>query len=270
MSVANIVVHLDSGSSWRMRLALAKSLAQICHARLTGVFAETSGGRLLSARRVASNPDHAADSESARSAFTEATAGLGDCCDFFDIVVGDLEERVARIADIAGQSDFVIFGERDQTLPGSIDLAEHLILMGAPPVLVIPGRGGFGLPGESQVMAWRGSRTPIARKFNFLSRIFSGSGALTDERQNPDASVHEGLEIAIAHLTSCRENARYRRIVLGERELIDVICSSRNSPCAARLSPYDAFDFAEFSLMGRDSGTRYILRNIDLPVLFLQ
>ena len=78
MILANILVHVDSRPRTAARLALAVRIAERTGARLTALFAEKAEAHVVGTVATWPSPHYVAAVENARSAFSSATAPLGD------------------------------------------------------------------------------------------------------------------------------------------------------------------------------------------------
>ena len=157
MSLADILVHIDSSPNCAARLEVAIRLAQRHRASLTGLYVITH--QYYQPRQLGTVEAAAAI---AQQLFEERTAGTGieahwHCVDWSVIGVS-----VAEIVNHhAHYTDLVVVG---QTLPGAAgkgfpaDLPERLILGAGRPVLVVPYAGTFPTVGERVLVAWKAGR----------------------------------------------------------------------------------------------------------------
>ncbi|MCE1236144.1 MAG: universal stress protein [Hyphomicrobiales bacterium] len=267
MTLANIVVHLDSSPRAAARVALAVKLAARHGARLTGLFAET-----VSAHRVgvvASWPpaEHVAAVAAARDAFVAATATLGDRARFIDVNRGGEQEILLRTTDIARAFDLVVLGQHEEGGRTPADLAEHLILEGGRPVLVVPYAGTYEDLGHRPLFAWHRSRGAARSLHDALPLIAAGADALVVEAGRMGEAADEFADLVVADLAAHGISARFQTIVVEEVKLMDMLLNQA-ADHSADLMAIGAFDSTGFAFLGRGSGTRYVLRHMTLPVLF--
>ncbi len=161
MALKDILVHVDNSKQCEQRLEVAINLAAAHHAHLTGLYVRTSP-RVPQFVRVQFGPQvqtlqaQFAD-ESTRQAqelFERKLSKSGLNCEW-RVGEGDLFDIVATHARYV---DVTIVGQRDPDGDDEQPLADHLILGGGRPVLVVPFAGKFDRPIESVIVAWNASR----------------------------------------------------------------------------------------------------------------
>ena len=157
MSLADILVHIDSTPNCPARLEVAIRLARRHRATLTGLY--VIAHQYYQPRQQGATEEAA---DAARKLFRAGTAEAGveahwHCVDWSVIGVS-----VAEIINHhAHYTDLVVVG---QTLPGAAgkglpaDLPERLILGAGRPVLVVPYAGTFPTLGERVLLAWKAGR----------------------------------------------------------------------------------------------------------------
>ncbi len=153
MSVANLLVHVDSKPRTAARLALAVRIAERCGARLTGVFAEKAAPHQVGTVASWPSPLYTEAVESAREAYAAAAASLGDRAGFFDLNRGSDLEIVRRFVDLARIYDLVILGQTHDAEPVPAKLPEQTIHESGRPVLVVPYVGNYPDVGERPLFA---------------------------------------------------------------------------------------------------------------------
>lgn len=157
MSLADILVHIDSAPSCAARLEVAVRLAQRHGASLTGLYVITH--QYYQPRQQSTTE---AAVTTAQRLFEDRTAGMGVEAHWQSVDWSVIGVSVAEIINHhAHYTDLVVVG---QTLPGAAtkgfppDLPERLILGGGRPVLVVPYAGTFPLVGERVLVAWKAGR----------------------------------------------------------------------------------------------------------------
>jgi len=267
MSLANIVVHLDSGPRCSARVALAVKLARREGAHLTGLFAETAGAHRVGVVAAWPPADYVAAAEAARTLFTGATPSLGARARFIDVNRGGEQEILARTTDLARTFDLVILGQTDASARAPVDLPEQLVMESGRPVLVVPSAGTFEDVGHRPLFAWHGSRGAARALHDALPLVTPGADALLVEAGRPGDPPDEFAALALADLAAHGVSARFQSAVVEDVRLMDTLLNQA-SDHAADLMAVGAFDTSGFPFFGRGSGTRYLLRHMTVPVLF--
>src|SRR5271167_1416606 len=108
MSLANILVHVDSSPRAAARLGLCLRLAERTGARVTGLFAELAEAHHVGVVSVWPSERYKAAVAAARAAFTAATKALGERATFIDANRGGESEILARVTDVARTFDLDI------------------------------------------------------------------------------------------------------------------------------------------------------------------
>lgn len=156
MSLADILVHIDSSKSCHNRIDTAISLAKRFNARLTGIFVIT---------RQYYQPGNGTAEKIAmerRELFCEKTGAAAidaawQSVDWSVIGVGMSE----ILSHYAHYSDLVIVGQSsgDASKCGvPADLPERMVLSTGRPVLIIPHSGTFPVVGNKIMVAWKAGR----------------------------------------------------------------------------------------------------------------
>lgn len=267
MALANIVVHLDTGTRTVERVALAVEIAQRFGARLTGLFAETSTAHRVGIVATWPSDEHVAATAAARAAFEAGTTVLGERARFIDINRGGEQEILARATDIARTFDLVVLGQSEEGSRTPQDLAEQIIVESGRPVLVVPRAGSYPSLGHRPLFAWHRSRGATRALHDALPLVARGADALVVEAGPPGAANDEFEELVIAGLAAHGIAARFQNTVVDEVKLMDTLLNQA-ADHSADLMAIGAFDGTGFAVFGRGSGTRYILRHMTLPVLF--
>ncbi len=267
MALANIVVHLDSGSRTAERVALAVEIAQRFGARLTGLFAETSTAHRVGIVATWPSTEHVAAAAAARAAFETATTVLGERARFIDINRGGEQEILARATDIARTFDLVVLGQSAEGTRTPQDLPEQIIQESGRPVLVLPHAGSYPHVGHRPLFAWHRSRGAARALHDAVPLVTRGADALVVEAGPPGGANDEFDELVVAALAAHGISARFQNVVVDEVKLMDTLLNQA-ADHSADLMAIGAFDGSGFTVFGRGSGTRYILRHMTLPVLF--
>lgn len=267
MSLANILVHLDTSPRCKARVALAVKLARTYDARLTGLFAEVSPAHRVGVVATWPSEDHVARATAAAAAFAAEAAGLGDKATFVDVNRGSEHEVLIRATDIARHYDLVILGQIEEAGRVPVDLPEQIILESGRPVLMIPYAGTFEEVGHRPLFAWNRSRGAARAMADALPLVQSGADALVVQAGRHGEDPDEFADLVVASLAAHGIAARYQTVVVEEVKLMDTLLNQA-SDHSADLLAIGAFDHSGFAFLGRGSGTRYILRHMTLPVLF--
>jgi nucleotide-binding universal stress UspA family protein len=267
MAVANIVVHVDSTPRAAARLALATRIADRTGAKLTGLFAEQAEAHRVGTVATWPSDKYVAAVEAGRSAFTAATASLGDKTAFLDVNRGSDAEVARRFAEIARNFDLVVLGQTQEDVPVPPKLPEHVIVESGRPVLVVPYVGTYPDIGARPLFAWNashGSARALADSFPLLTQ---GATGLVVEVTRKKDEQDEFSDLIVAHLAAHDVSARYQHFVVAEISVMDTMLSAA-SDHAADLIVIGAFDAGTHALFGHGAGTRFILAHMTAPVLF--
>jgi nucleotide-binding universal stress UspA family protein len=143
MSLANILVHLDSTARCAARVRIAAEIAARRGARLIGLFAETASAQRVGLVAAWPSADYVEHMEAARAAFAKAAASLGDKAKFIDLNRGGEHEVLARATDVARAFDLVVLGQHEAGSRTPAELAEQIIVESGRPVLMIPSAGEY-------------------------------------------------------------------------------------------------------------------------------
>jgi nucleotide-binding universal stress UspA family protein len=198
MSLADILVHIDSTPNCASRLNVAIRLAQRHQASLTGLY-------VIAHQYYQPRQQGTVDAAvaSARSLFEGKTAGTGiearwQCVDWSVIGVSVTE----IINHYAHYTDLVVVG---QTLPGAAgkglpsDLPERLILGAGRPVLVVPYVGSFPTIGERLLVAWKAGREST-RAINDALPLLKGARQVNLLAVNSSANYGDDSESLCANI----------------------------------------------------------------------
>ncbi len=267
MSLANILVHVDSKPRTAARLALAVKIAERKGALLTGVFAEKAAAHTVGSVASWPTPQYTEALESSRDAFEAGTRALADRVGFFDLNRGSDAEIGRRFVDLARTYDLVILGQAHDAEPVPPKLAEQTIVDSGRPVLVVPYVGTYADVGTRPLFAWRSSRGAARAVSDALPLIPKGSDALVVEVARKSDQRDEFADRLVANLANHGVNARYQHFVVDEVAVMDTLLSAV-SDHAADLLAIGAFDQGTQALFGHGAGTRYILAHMTAPVLF--
>ncbi len=267
MTLANILVHLDSSPRCAMRTALAVTLATRHGARLTGLFAEISHAHQVGVVATWPSEDHIARAAVAESAFAAATATLGDRAHFLDVNRGSEHEILVRATDIARLFDLVVLGQIEDGGRVPRDLPEQIVLESGRPVLMIPYAGSFEDLGHRPLFAWHRSRGAARALADALPLIQPQADALVVQAGRHGDPGDEFAPLLLGHLAAHGITGHYHTAVVEEVKLMDTLLNQA-ADHSADLLAIGAFDSTGFPFLGRGSGTRYVMRHMTLPVLF--
>lgn len=163
MSVADILVHVDTSPACRARLWLAAQLARRFDAYLIAVGAE-----------------EAALGEDRFMAMLSEENLRGE----WQTAIGMVASYVTRQACAA---DLVVLGQHDPYRVGALDAPEDVILACGRPVVVVPYAGEFDRVGEAVLVAWKESREATRAVHDALPHI-AMSKAVTIVSVNPEGA----------------------------------------------------------------------------------
>ena len=267
MSLANILVHVDSKPRTAARLALAVRIAERTGALLTGVFAEKAAPHTVGSVASWPAPQYTQALEATRSAFEADTKALGDRVGFFDLNRGSDAEIGRRFVDLARVFDLVILGQAHDAEPVPPKLAEQTIVDSGRPVLVVPYVGTYANVGARPLFAWRNTRGAARAVSDALPLLAKNCDGLVVEVARKSDQRDEFADRLVANLANHGVNARYQHFVVDEIAVMDTLLSAV-SDHAADLLAIGAFDNGTQALFGRGAGTRHILAHMTAPVLF--
>lgn len=267
MSIATILVHLDSGPRCAVRLDLAVGLARRHGARLTGLFAEV--GAPLHVGVVATWPgaEYLAHVAAVRALFEARAAELGAAARFVDLNRGGARTVALRAAEYAASFDLVVLGGHEPGGRVPDDLAETILRGAGRPVLVVPPVGIVVHIGRRPLFAWHRSRSAARALSDALPLIEPAAEALVVEALRVGEDADEFAELTRDRLAAHGVVAQWRRAPLGGMELVDVLLNHA-ADHGADLLVAGAFDGSETSPFGGEIVTRQLLRHMTLPVLF--
>jgi len=267
MTLANILVHLDSSPRCEARVALAVTLAARHGARLTGLFAETSSAHRVGVVATWPSEDHVARTAAAEAAFAAATASLGDKASFVDINRGGEHEILVRATDFARAFDLVILGQSEERSRVPTDMPEQIVLECGRPVLMLPYAGSYADIGHRPLFAWHRSKGAARALADALPLVQPQAEALVVQAARHGDPADELHDLVIGHLAVHGVTADYQTVVVEEVKLMDTLLNQA-ADHSADLLAIGAFDSTGFPFLGRGSGTRYVMRHMTLPVLF--
>lgn len=267
MTLANILVHLDSSPRCEARVALAVTLATRHGARLTGLFAETAQAHRVGVVATWPSEDHVARAGAAEAAFTGATASLGDKATFVDINRGGEHEILVRTTDFARHFDLVVLGQIEEGGRVPVDLPEQIVLESGRPVLMVPYVGTFADVGHRPLFAWHRSKGAARALADAAPLVQPGAAALVVQAGRHGDPADEFSDLVVGHLAAHGIAAHYQTCVVEEVKLMDTLLNQA-ADHSADLLAIGAFDSTGFPFLGRGSGTRYVMRHMTLPVLF--
>jgi nucleotide-binding universal stress UspA family protein len=254
MTLANILVHLDSKPRTAARMALSLRIAERVGARLTGLFAEKGDPQ-------------AGTVESARAAFAAAAAPLKDRAQFIALNRGGDHEIIHRLTAIARTFDLVVLGQTEDGVPVPAKLPDEVITESGRPVLVVPYVGTYDDVGRRPLFAWHNARGAARAVSDALPLLTGGCDALVIEVVGKSYPRYEFSDLLIANLAEHKVKARYEHSVVDEISVTDALLSAI-SDHSADLMAIGAFDSGVHALFGHGAGTRAVLAHMTAPVLF--
>ena len=267
MTLANILVHLDSRPRTAERLALGLRIAERVGARLTGLFAERAEAHVVGTVATWPSAPYVAAREKAEAVFAAATAMLKDRAAFMDLNRGSDHEIIARVTAIARTFDLVILGQTQDDFPAPGRLPDAVIADSGRPVLVVPYAGAYPDVGARPLIAWHSSRGAARATFDVLPLLAGGCEALIVEVGRKGDEPYEFADLLIANLARHKVNARYQHAVVEEITVADTLLSAI-ADHSADLMAIGAFDSGQHAWFGHGAGTRAILAHMTAPVLF--
>jgi nucleotide-binding universal stress UspA family protein len=267
MTIANVLVHLDSRPRTAARLDLSVRIAERCGARLTGMFAERAEAHVVGTVVAWPSERYVAAQEKAKAAFAAATAPLKDRTDFMDLNRGSDHEIVRRATEVARTFDLIVLGQAQDDVPVPGKLPDEVIAECGRPVLVVPYVGTYADVGARPLFAWHGERGAARAAFDALPLVKSGCEALIVEVGHKGDHRYEFADLLVANLARHKVNARYQHVIVEDISVSDVLLSAI-SDHSADLMAIGAFDAGWRFLFGHGSGTPQILAHMTAPVLF--
>jgi nucleotide-binding universal stress UspA family protein len=268
VSLANILVHVDSSPRAAERVALAVRLAERERGRLTGVFAETADPFQVGVVTVWPSERYTAAMERAHAAFQQATAALGERASFMDANRGSGAAIFERLTDLARSFDLVVVGQTEEGVPVPAKLPERLITQSGRPVLVVPFVGTYPDIGHRPLFAWR--RSAAAARALADSRLIVVArpcDGLVMEVLKPSEEADEFASLVIAGLAAHGVTARFEHVVVDDVDVMDTLLNAA-ADHSSDLLVIGGFDAGGLALLGRGAGSRFILAHMTLPVLF--
>jgi nucleotide-binding universal stress UspA family protein len=267
MTVANILVHLDSTPRTTARLALALRIAERAGARLTGLFAEQAQAHVVGTVATWPSAPYVAAREKAQAAFAAATASLKGRAAFIDLNRGSDHEISARAVAAARTFDLVVLGQAQEGVPAPAKLPDAVIADSGRPVLVVPYVGTYPDIGARPLIAWHSSRGAARATFDVLPLLAVGCEALIVEVGRKGDERYEFADLLVANLARHKVNARYQHSIVEEITVADTLLSAI-SDHSADLMAIGAFDSGDHAWFGLGAGARAILAHMTAPVLF--
>ncbi len=267
MSLANILVHLDSTPRCALRVAIAMALAARHGARLVGLYAEAAPAQRVGLVATWPSHEYAQHVEAAREAFVAATAQLGDKARFIDLNRGGEHEILARATDVARAFDLIVMGQSEAASRTPAELPEQIIVESGRPVLMIPNAGDYPHIGRRPLFAWRRGRSSARALFDALALVEKGAQATVVKVDKHGDSQHEFIDLIVENLSAHGLNAHFRHVVTEDVKVMDTLLNEA-ADHSSDLLVAGAFDHSGFPSLSRGSGTRYLLKHMTQPVLF--
>ncbi len=268
MPLRDILVHLDSGPRTAERLGLAIHLARHDHARLAGIFAQSASAYQVGVVAVWPPESYKEAAAASRAQFEAATQGLADA-QWIDINRGSDHEIVHHLTGAARHFDLTILGQDEEDAPKIVprELIEQLIVESGRPILVVPYAGHFSDTGARPLIAWTEARAAARALNDGLVLMQPGAkvtlvsvGTGTEPERLSAARIGE-------HLKAHGLDVQVEPMQVTEVGLMDTLLNLASDQ-AADLIVMGAFGGYGYPLLGRGSGTRYMLRHMTAPCLF--
>lgn len=267
MSIATILVHLDSSPRCAARLDLAVGLALRHGARLTGLFAEVATPLQVGVVATWPSAEYLARVEAARALFAARAGELGTAARFVDLNRGGERTVVLRTAAYAASFDLVVLGGHEASGRVPAELAETVLRESGRPVLVVPPVGTVSRVGARPLFAWHRSRSTARALSDALPLIEPAAEALVVEALRVGEDADELAELTRDRLAAHGVVADWRRAPIDGMDLTDVLLNHA-ADHGADLLVAGAFDGSEGTLFGGETVTRQLLHHMTLPVLF--
>jgi nucleotide-binding universal stress UspA family protein len=272
LTYKTILVHIDAGERWHVRLNIAARLAQRFEAHLVGLHALSSArlpGFVLS--EAAASPGEAQRTPEAQALRTREE---------FDRLTGmggltsaewraSLEDAAAVVPLHARYVDLVVIGQPDPDQPAGIEpgFAHRVALAAGRPVLIVPYAGGFDGVGQRVVLAWNASREaaraatdslPLLRAAQKVSVVcINPKGPLHGEQPGADIALY----LARHGVRSEVSNLQGSDIDAGNQLL------SYAADLSADLIVMGAYGHSRFSEVVLGGVTRTLMGSMTVPVL---
>jgi len=272
MTYKTILVHIDAGERWRVRLSIAVQLAQRFDAHLVGLYALSSvrlpGFALPEASASFAEAKKRAEALTlqARAEFERLTDQAGVTTREWRATLGDAAEVVplhARYADLA------VIGQLDPDRPAGLepDFTHRVVFAAGRPTLVVPYAGQFDVVGKRVLLAWNAGRE-AARAATDALPLLKTAEQVTVVCVNPTAPVYgeqPGADVAeylARHDVRC---AVYP--VLGADVDAGNLLLSYAADQAADLIVMGAYGHTRVSEVLLGGVTRTLMSSMTVPVL---
>lgn len=275
VSLADILVAVDTGPATATRLDVALEIAQRHDAHVTGLHAlrpiAVPGYIAAQIPEAAQEVREAADrstTATAKSAFDAAVERTGFASDRTEwrSVKGDPTRAVAEHGRYA---DLVVIGQLDPERPNPLDQPEpdELVVASGRPMLMVPySYRPNGPVGHHILLAWNGSRE-AARAVSDAMPLLVGAAKVSVLSVNPPGLVGRdpGADIAL-HLSRHGVKAEAAHILDHELDPSDVLLN-RAVDLGCDMMVMGGYGTPRLREMVLGGVTRDILRHMTLPVL---
>lgn len=274
MSLATILLHLDSSPHCATRIELAASLARSHQAHLIGLAAATSTHLPLGYGSRTTGPIARQIGETLKVEAREACEAFERELKRFDSV--SFESRlvdadpVSAMLQSARYSDLVILGQTDRSdevTRTEDDFVERVLVESGRPTLVVPYAGKFPNCGSNAMIAWDASRT-AARAVSDALPLLQRAANVEVVVVNPKSlggthGAEPGADVALwlsRHKVKVTVHQDVSKIDIGNTLL------SRAADRGADLLVMGGYGHSKFRELIMGGATRSILSQMTLPV----
>ncbi|MGE5467996.1 MAG: universal stress protein [Ignavibacteria bacterium] len=267
MALKNMMVHVDGGARTAARLQMAAAIASRLGARLVGVFAQRAEAEQVGVVPHWPPASYVQASGAAEAAFRRATQGLAQAA-WIDVNRGGDVELLYAVTAAARYVDLVVLGQYDGNPDGKVpaELPEEVILTSGRPALVVPYVGDYPSAFERPLIAWNNSRES-AHALNDALPLIAGCKEAVVLSLDTRTEEAEASCTAVTRQLACHGIKAVTEVLTVEDVGIMDMLLNRVTDQGADLLVMGAHGQIGFPFVSRGAGTRYILRNMTVPVL---
>lgn len=267
----DILVQLDSGPNATARLDYALALARRDGAAIRAVFAQIEHDQpsLVARRRSEALMGFEAET---RAMFDARIAAAGVDAAWFSVPNGHPDDMARDLVLAARFADIAIVGQpvTDGAPLVPNDLVEDLVRYSGRPVLIIPSIGWPGTVASRVLIAWNASRES-ARALGDAMPLIRGAEQVVvmsmrpidNPPREPGATAWPGV---VEHLVRHGLPASKEDLPIDEIGIMDLLLS-RAADHGSDLLVMGGYGDHESLFARRGVGTRFMLRNMTLPIL---
>lgn len=267
----DILVQMDSGPAAAARLGLALALAKRAGGAVRAVFAQAEHDQPSLVARRRSDALKAFE-EQARATFDAHIAAAGVEASWFATPNGHPDDMARDLVLAARFADLTVLAQPSTDgaalLPG--DLVEDIVRYSGRPALIVPSIGWSGTFGKRILVAWNASRESARALGDALPLMLGAEQIvvmsmrpLDNPPREPGSVVWPGV---IEHLARHGLPAIKEDLPIDEIGVMDLLLS-RAADHGADLLVMGGFGDHESLFTRRGVGTRFMLRNMTLPIL---